>query len=219
LQTEQPKPGIHPNRSCQRRSPHKHARKHGTQHKQTPPPFPQVDAALDATNVARVAQYIRTRTRPPADGEGDGGGERQQGAEAGAGAAQQRRQKQEQQQRGGGWGGDGGGGEGGGGGGGMAPFQSIVISLKDNFYEKARFLGGGGRRAWGGALLKTFENSGGRLGGVCKIRPTVAAGALGPTPLPPHPTQHPQHPPPPPGGRARRREPRLRPRLQPHLHL
>lgn len=63
-----------------------------------------MDAALDATNVARVAHYIRSRTR---------------GAQ--------------QQQEGGGGGGDKGGWEGA-----MAPFQSIVISLKDNFYEKVR---------------------------------------------------------------------------------
>lgn len=66
--------------------------------------------------MARVAHYIRSRTRPqqqPAGGangasdddEGAAGGWRRGGGNGGAGAA-------------------------------MAPFQSIVISLKDNFYEK-----------------------------------------------------------------------------------
>jgi structural maintenance of chromosome 1 len=81
---------------------------------------PKVDAALDATNVARVAHYIRARTRA---------------------AAQQRRlRKQQQQQDGGGVGADADGARDGDDAEGeeaaMAPFQSIVISLKDNFYEK-----------------------------------------------------------------------------------
>jgi len=84
----------------------------------THPPH-QVDAALDATNVARVAHYIRSRTRQP-------GGQPPQ-PPAGGGSDQWRR---------------GGGGEGEGDpAAAMAPFQSIVISLKDNFYEKVRGLG------------------------------------------------------------------------------
>ena len=62
-------------------------------HSYQPSPFfvlDEIDAALDATNVARVAEYIREKTRPKAD------------------------------QR----------------------FQSIVISLKDNFYERADALVG-----------------------------------------------------------------------------
>ena len=56
----------------------------------------EVDAALDATNVARVAQYIRKKTRRANDSSDP--------------EAQ--------------------------------PFQSIVISLKDIFYEKADALVG-----------------------------------------------------------------------------
>lgn len=62
-------------------------------HSFQPSPFfvlDEIDAALDATNVARVAEYIREKTRPKAE------------------------------QR----------------------FQSIVISLKDNFYERADALVG-----------------------------------------------------------------------------
>jgi len=62
-------------------------------HSYQPSPFfvlDEIDAALDATNVARVAEYIREKTRPKAE------------------------------QR----------------------FQSIVISLKDNFYERADALVG-----------------------------------------------------------------------------
>lgn len=62
-------------------------------HSYHPSPFfvlDEIDAALDATNVARVAEYIRAKTRPAAP----------------------------------------------------ARFQSIVISLKDNFYVKADALVG-----------------------------------------------------------------------------
>lgn len=62
-------------------------------HSYQPSPFfvlDEIDAALDATNVTRVANYIRQKTRQDADGF----------------------------------------------------FQSIVISLKDNFYDKADALVG-----------------------------------------------------------------------------
>ena len=102
-------------------------------HSFRPSPFfvlDEVDAALDATNVARVAHYIRNHTR---------GGQQQQqqeGEEEGNGEGSSRgglRQTRQQQQSGGGGGGDAG----------EMAFQSIVISLKDIFYEKVswRFLG------------------------------------------------------------------------------
>lgn len=62
-------------------------------HSYQPSPFfvlDEIDAALDATNVARVAEYIRAKTRPAAEDR----------------------------------------------------FQSIVISLKDNFYGRADALVG-----------------------------------------------------------------------------
>jgi hypothetical protein len=112
-------------------------------HSFRPSPFfvlDEVDAALDATNVARVAHYIRNHTR--------GSQQQQQQEEAGAGGSSggngQQRRHQQQQSSGGG---SGDAGE-------MA-FQSIVISLKDIFYEKvmqvlwdwqAGAVGGGGYR-------------------------------------------------------------------------
>ncbi|GLC53760.1 hypothetical protein PLESTB_000784200 [Pleodorina starrii] len=80
-------------------------------HSFRPSPFfvlDEVDAALDATNVARVAHYIRRRTRPGGCGDVEG-----------ARAAEEAE--------------DGDGPQG---------FQSIVISLKDIFYEKADALVG-----------------------------------------------------------------------------
>lgn len=74
-------------------------------HSYRPSPFfvlDEVDAALDATNVARVAHYIRNRTR------GDAAQQQQAGEGADADGAA----------------------------GGHVGFQSIVISLKDIFYEK-----------------------------------------------------------------------------------
>ncbi|GBF96626.1 hypothetical protein Rsub_09372 [Raphidocelis subcapitata] len=124
-------------------------------HSYRPSPFfvlDEVDAALDATNVARVAHYIRSRTRPQADGD----------AAAAAGEQRQAEGQQRQKQQGGGGGGWGGGGGGEGeGAGAMAPFQSIVISLKDNFYEKADALVGVSRDSdLGCSRTFTFDLSG-----------------------------------------------------------
>jgi structural maintenance of chromosome 1 len=78
-------------------------------HSYQPSPFfvlDEIDAALDATNVARVAEYIRQKTRPKAE------------------------------QR----------------------FQSIVISLKDNFYERADALVGVARDVAGScSATYTFD--------------------------------------------------------------
>ena len=80
-------------------------------HSYQPSPFfvlDEIDAALDATNVARVARYIRAKTRP--------------------GPARR--------------------------------FQSIVISLKDNFYEKADALLGVSRDVkFGASATYTFDLS------------------------------------------------------------
>jgi hypothetical protein len=87
----------------------------------------EVDAALDATNVARVAHYIRNCTRESnragldAEGRSGDGSKRQRrsGADGDSsgldGPSEQR---------------------GGRGAGALESFQSIVISLKDIFYEK-----------------------------------------------------------------------------------
>lgn len=92
-------------------------------HSYRPSPFfvlDEVDAALDATNVARVAHYIRTCTRP------DRGAQQSHGAADNEGSAKRQRRQDS----------------------GFLPpddeavgsllesFQSIVISLKDIFYEK-----------------------------------------------------------------------------------
>jgi structural maintenance of chromosome 1 len=101
-------------------------------HSYRPSPFfvlDEVDAALDATNVARVAHYIRNCTRENnsaaaaegAEGRGADGSKRQRRSNADAGVG----------------GMDGGVDQAGGGGAGtLESFQSIVISLKDIFYEK-----------------------------------------------------------------------------------
>jgi hypothetical protein len=103
-------------------------------HSYRPSPFfvlDEVDAALDATNVARVAHYIRNCTRENnsagaaegAEGRGAEGSKRQRRSNADAGVS----------------GMDGGVDQAGGGGAGaLESFQSIVISLKDIFYEKVR---------------------------------------------------------------------------------
>ncbi len=91
-------------------------------HSYRPSPFfvlDEVDAALDATNVARVAHFIRSRTRSDgsdagtAQGGGDQAGTSSGGARGGSKASERGR-----------------------------GFQSIVISLKDIFYEKADALVG-----------------------------------------------------------------------------
>jgi structural maintenance of chromosome 1 len=105
-------------------------------HSYRPSPFfvlDEVDAALDATNVARVAHYIRSCTRreltggiaAAAAGGPSGSGKRARragGSTAAAGAAAV--------------GVDGVEGDEGGEGSSLESFQSIVISLKDIFYEK-----------------------------------------------------------------------------------
>jgi structural maintenance of chromosome 1 len=101
-------------------------------HSYRPSPFfvlDEVDAALDATNVARVAHYIRSCTRRELTGGAaawaSGSGKRARragGSTAAAGAAAV--------------GVDGVEGDEGGEGSSLESFQSIVISLKDIFYEK-----------------------------------------------------------------------------------
>lgn len=94
----------------------------------------QVDAALDATNVARVAHYIRSRTRMHGSSprnphsvydmveEEDEEAEDEEalGEDEDAGSGRQKLKRR----------------------GPGASFQSIVISLKDVFYEKADALVG-----------------------------------------------------------------------------
>ncbi|WIA08402.1 hypothetical protein OEZ85_007840 [Tetradesmus obliquus] len=106
-------------------------------HSYRPSPFfvlDEVDAALDATNVARVAHYIRSCTRRELTGgaAGAAAGKRARRGSAAAAAA-----------------GDAVVGvdgaevdEAAGDGGSLESFQSIVISLKDIFYEKADALVG-----------------------------------------------------------------------------
>ncbi|KAF5837023.1 hypothetical protein DUNSADRAFT_4948 [Dunaliella salina] len=80
-----------------------------------------VDAALDATNVARVAHYIRDKTRGLGNINNNGDAEHR-GEDTGEGPSS---------------------------------FQSIVISLKDIFYEKADALVGVARDV-DGACSRTF---------------------------------------------------------------
>jgi len=92
-------------------------------HSYRPSPFfvlDEVDAALDATNVARVAHYIRDKTRGL--GNNDNNEAEQRGVETDRGPSS---------------------------------FQSIVISLKDIFYEKADALVGVARDV-DGACSRTF---------------------------------------------------------------
>eukprot|EP00879_Flechtneria_rotunda_P007607 GHRR01007978.1.p1 GENE.GHRR01007978.1~~GHRR01007978.1.p1 ORF type:complete len:1008 (+),score=459.35 GHRR01007978.1:1304-4327(+) len=94
-------------------------------HSYRPSPFfvlDEVDAALDATNVARVAHYIRSCTRPP----GSRGARSVRGDADGSSKRQRLQLGQEE---------DTPGDE-------LESFQSIVISLKDIFYEKADALVG-----------------------------------------------------------------------------
>eukprot|EP00878_Enallax_costatus_P030403 GHUV01033097.1.p1 GENE.GHUV01033097.1~~GHUV01033097.1.p1 ORF type:complete len:751 (+),score=324.15 GHUV01033097.1:453-2705(+) len=98
-------------------------------HSYRPSPFfvlDEVDAALDATNVARVAHYIRTCTRPG------------RGAQQSAGAEDSQETAKRQRRQDSGFlppDGDAAGSS-------LESFQSIVISLKDIFYEKADALVG-----------------------------------------------------------------------------
>jgi hypothetical protein len=101
-------------------------------HSYRPSPFfvlDEVDAALDATNVARVAHYIRncTRENNRAGADADGGSSKRARRSAAADSSGEGDQ-QEGGQR----------GEGGG----LESFQSIVISLKDIFYEKVSGVSG-----------------------------------------------------------------------------
>lgn len=100
-------------------------------HSYRPSPFfvlDEVDAALDATNVARVAHYIRNCTRDNnaaagAEGRGGDSSKRQRRSAADGDSSP-----------------DGGSDQAAGGrpAGALESFQSIVISLKDIFYEKVR---------------------------------------------------------------------------------
>jgi structural maintenance of chromosome 1 len=130
-------------------------------HSYRPSPFfvlDEVDAALDATNVARVAHYVRSRTRPGAIARRNAGGGQAEARRAAAGVAgmeegeegvpggsqdndnDARRARDDDDAD--------------------APpgFQSIVISLKDAFYEKADALVGVCRDP-GGASSRTFTFS------------------------------------------------------------
>ncbi len=98
-----------------------------------------MDAALDAANVARVAHYIRGRTRELAEGEqegeqgaGKGGKGRRRGRRAGAegeedGDGMEEEEDEEQKEEEGPQG-----------------FQSIVISLKVGEWENAKGMYCGG---------------------------------------------------------------------------
>lgn len=154
----------------------------------------EVDAALDATNVARVAHYIRNCTRennragtgPDTDAARGGGSDsskRQRRSAGDAGAAADSSGAAGDQQEGGGRRGDGGG---------LESFQSIVISLKDIFYEKVLCVCWGVRGVDTHGVQAGGDPKGSRqIGGCCGAITTVAGLlAVGRAPQPCVQCQH-----------------------------
>lgn len=102
-------------------------------HSYRPSPFfvlDEVDAALDATNVARVAHYIRTCTRPAAAAAAKDDSGQQQGSDAAGGGGAAKRPRFTPSDVFMGPEDDDAAGSS------LESFQSIVISLKDIFFEK-----------------------------------------------------------------------------------
>jgi structural maintenance of chromosome 1 len=97
-------------------------------HKYRPSPFfvlDEVDAALDATNVARVAHYIRTCTRPTAAEAAAASGDSKRQRRAALPSVEAGQHEDEEAAA-----------RGAAADNSLERFQSIVISLKDTFYEK-----------------------------------------------------------------------------------